>query len=210
MGTPDSAQGVFQMGESHTGGPSAVNCQIAGPITWHGNEANSFVVFGTQSSFSISNQVIGASGSGMQNVDGYLVPDALLLWSGTAVDTGRHTVVAAENGGGARFFPLRRGIVFYVKATVSRPIPAGTVIKVHLAKNGAINPSDDLEIDSTTPYAKRRYYGATSPGANNQFTPGDFLEAHVERATHIHQHGEIHIRIELLGMYTGSGSVPGR
>lgn len=204
------AQGVFQMGESQPGGPSAVNCQIAGPITWHGNEANSFIVFGTRSSFSVSNQIIGASGSGMQNVDGYLVPDALLLWIGTAVDTGRHTVVVAENGGGARFFPLRHGIVFYVKATVSRPVPAGTVIKVHLAKNGAINPSDDLEIDSATPYAKRRYYGATSPGANNQFTPDDFLEAHVERATHVHRHGEIHVRIELFGMYTGNGSVPGR
>jgi hypothetical protein len=202
--------GVFQMGERQWPPQTPVDpTWIPGPITWQGNEANSFMIFGTNSSFTITNRVIGGNPDGLQDVDGYLIPDALLLWSGTAA-TIPNQIVPAMNGGGVAFFPLRSGIVFAIKATIAGGIVPGNTLVVELAKNGASNPADNLEIDTTTPYAKRRYYGLSNPGANNRFAPTDYLQ--VNLALNIGQNAPsqaFSTLIELYGMYTDSSPTIG-
>jgi hypothetical protein len=194
------ATGVFQMGEQQWNALS--DNWIAGPITWEGNEANSFCVFGVNSSFDISNRIVGGAGDGTQYVDGYLVPAAILLWSGVAL--GRPGRVApVRNAGGTRFYPLRKGIVFYVKATLATALTHGSTVTIRLGKNGAVNAGDDLVINATTPHAKRRYYGLTSLGTNNRFGAVDFLETQVDYspAPGHHHHGVIRIHVEFYGMY---------
>ena len=199
---------VFQMGEYQWPPATPVApAWIPGPITWQGNEANSFTAFGQNSSFSISNRIIGGSGDGLQNVDGYLVPDAIMLWSGTAATVSGQTVPAA-NGGGSSFFPLRSGIIFAIKVTIADPIAAASTILVELAKNGTANPADSLETGSDTPYAKGRYYGLSTPGANNRFTPTDYLQINLT-LTAQNTPQELSTLVELYGMYTGNNSKPG-
>jgi hypothetical protein len=44
--------------------------------------------------------------------------------------------VISEHAGVTKFFSKRKGIIFYIKATLSHPLSTGS-IRVHLAKNGA-------------------------------------------------------------------------
>jgi hypothetical protein len=203
--------GVFQMGEYQWPPSSPVNPSwIPGPLTWQGNEANSFHVFGGASSLSINNRVIGDSGDGMQDVDGYRVPDAMLLWSGTLIAQISH-VAHAENGGGTRFYPLRQGIIFYVKATAATPIAAGNLVRIELVKTRRANAADDLIIDSTLPHSKRRQYGISQPGVNNRFIATDFFQIKGVLATipPALPQAPLRVLVELYGMYTSNGSFPG-
>jgi hypothetical protein len=204
--------GVILMGEGTDDSPlpdAATIAGIAGPITWQGNEANSFRVFGQQSSFSVSNRVIGGAGDGAEEVDGYLVPDAVLLWSGAVVPQPKLRA-AARNGGGPSFYPLRQGIIFYVKATLSSPLGAGDTVTVQLAKKAAAgtmtNSLDDLAIDSTSPNSKRRYYGVTSPGINNRFAELDSLQVFVTYAPVGATTPGLSILVEFYGMYTDNNA----
>jgi hypothetical protein len=208
--TYEGPTGVFQMGEYQWPPATPVDPNwIPGPITWQANEANSFTVFGQNSSFSISNRIIGGNGDGLQDVDGYLVSDALRLWSGTALTRPGHTV-PAKNGGGAHFYPLSHGIIFAMKATIDDPLAAGNTISVSIAKNGAANPADDLEIDSTTPHTKRRYYGLSNPGIGNRFTPADYLQVNLTLTVGQHAPSQqLSALIELYGTYTDNSPTAG-
>jgi hypothetical protein len=160
-----------------------------------GADGKSHRVFSVGARVGTSNRSVDSTGGAFKNVEGYCVPEAGVLFTGTCAVAANVSNKAKSNNV-SRFYPRRKGLLTGMKMTYDQALTAGTVT-IALSKNGVSDGADGFPYPDA--FGNRLNFGAGS--VNNQFIETDYLEVTLTGAA-----GQlptpINAYVELIGFYT--------